>query len=194
MQTTVFNPDLKEAMDFEVSEAGMDIISLMAEMSGNAEEKQESVFDEMKVRRMVLSLRHLNRELNDLKRFKKAIMAEWDTRIENKKKSITEIKDVIHDYLVNKHEGKGLKLDVATISVKKVSPSFEIDKSKVPLLRAYLEDAGMLQNFLKPPALDETLAKHEIANLITSHKIPAESLEEIGTYRPESTTIVVRMK
>ena len=194
MSTEVFNPDLQAALDFEANEIGMDLESMMAEMLGNAERSGESTFDDLKIRRMVLALRHLEREIDELKRFKKAIAAEWDNRIKGKEKSITQIKDTIHTYLTKENDGKGLKLDVATISVKKVNPSFEIEKDKIPLLRSYLEDAGILDNFLKPPVLDETLAKNQIANMITNKQVPEESMAELGTYKPETTTIAIRMK
>lgn len=189
-----FNPDLQAALDYEGAEIGLDLESMMAEILGNTGKSGESQFDELKIRRMILAIRHVERETEQLKRYKKAITADWDRRIKAKEKNVEQIKEAIHGYLVNENKGKGLQLDVATISVRKVNPSFEIEKAKLPLLRTYLEEAGMLQNFLKPQVLDETLAKNEIANLITNKVVPEESMAELGTYKPESSTIAIRMK
>ena len=192
--TTDYNPDLEAALDFEANEIGMDLESMMAEFLDNADRNGETAFDEMRVRRMILAIRHIERETEQMKRYKKAIVADWDRRIKAKEKNIEQIKDAIHGFLVNENNGKGLQLDVATVSVRKVKPSFEIEKAKIPLLRTYLDDAGVLQNFLKPAVLDETLAKNEIANMVTNKIVPLESVSELGEYRPESTSITIRMK
>lgn len=192
--TENYNPDFQSALDYESKEVGLGLEDLMAEIMQNADVREGSTFDEMKIRRMILALRHLKRETEDLKRFKKAVVADWDKRIKDKEKNMDQIKDVIHDFLVKENKGKALSLDVGTVSVRKVAPNFDVTKEQEALLRTYLEEAGMLGNFLKPAELDVSLVKKELVNRIESKSIPVESLQHVGTYQPESTTLSIRMK
>lgn len=189
-----FNPELQAAFDYESKLVGDNLEDLMAEMLDNADRSGEKAFDDLRARKMIFAIRHLERERDELKRYKKAVAAEWDTRIKGKEENIERIKDYLFHSIQENNEGKTLHLDVATLSCKKVPASFSVDKTKIGKMREYLQEAGILEQFLKPAEINETLAKNQIASMISSGIVQPEAFDEIGTYNPEGQTLSIRMK
>jgi exonuclease VII large subunit len=190
-----YNPDLAEALDYEQKEVGMNLESMMSELldSHEIESGHKTEIDEMSVRRMTLALRYLAEEEETLKRLKEAVMTEWDRRIKEKQDNAAQIKRVIEQYIKEENKGKALKLDVGTVSLRKVKANFTaVDKNR---LRAWLNEKGLLDRFIKPAEIDATLAKNYILSQIEQDELSLEDLPEgIGDYRPEEKSVSIRFK
>ena len=187
-----YNPDLEQAMNFEAQLAAMGLDDLMTEIMENAGVDKDPTLDEMKVRRMIFALRYLDDEIETQKRMKKAIAAEWDSRIKKKEQQQEQIKEQIAKFVNEHNNGKALALDVATVSMKKKAAAIVI-KDKAAL-RNYLVENDELHKFLKPGDLDETLAKKALLARLESNQITLDDLEGIGEYQEEGKSLAIRMK
>ena len=168
----MINLDLKDAMEFEKKEVAATIEDLMAEVMDQAEIKEKKL-DEMTVRKMMFALQYLEEEEKDLKRMKKAVMAEWDRRINKKKEEAENIKAILKSYIEKENNGKPLKLDVGTVSQRRVPHKISIESEAK--IREYLTKAGKIDNFLEPAPLNTTLVK----NYLMHEKIESLIEEEV---------------
>lgn len=192
MTTEIYNPDLKEAFEYEKAEIEANLEDLMAQFLDASSKNGESTLDEMKIRRLAFAVKYLEEEVEKLKRLKAAVVAEWDHRISEKNKNIAEIKDIIRGYLKEHNNGKSLKLDIGTLSLRSKKPNItNVDAKK---LRAYLAERGDLANFLKPGELNVTLAKNELLRKLDSKELTVDEISEFGTYEPEDKSLSIKFK
>jgi len=172
--------ELLEALEYEGQEAVQSLEEMMAEMLGNVEKGGDYVRDELDeytVRKMLLARNYTQKDIEKMQNLKSAIVMDWDRRINNKKKDITNIEDMVDGYVRKQNKGKTLALDVATASLKRYGHKVKVkDKADV---RAYFEEKNMLDKFLKPAQLDETLAQNHFMNLFESkvNKIVEDQVE-----------------
>jgi hypothetical protein len=156
---------LQEALELEAKEVVMNLEDMMQEMLGNAEANGEYIrpeLDDFTVRRMILARNYLLKDIDKMEEMKKAIIADWDRRIQKKKEQVTVIENIVNHYIKEQRHGHPLQLDVATVSLRKVPQKVEIkDELKV---RQYLKEQGKLESFLKPAELDKKLLKDYMMN------------------------------
>lgn len=160
---------LQEALNFEAKEAAVSLEELMGQILKNAEEAGENIrqeeLDDYTIRKMTLAKHYLLKDIEKMEKMKKAIVAEWDTRIDKKKNEIKAIEDIIFKFLKNQNGGKALQFDIATISTKKNPHRVKVtDEAKA---REYLAANNLLEDFLKPAPLDNSsLQKYMLDKLM----------------------------
>lgn len=151
---------LQEALELEAKEVVMNLEDMMQEMLGNVEDNGGYVrpeLDDFTIRRMILARNYLLKDIDKMEEMKKAIMIDWDRRIQKKKEQVEVIENIVNHYIKEQRNGHPLQLDVATVSLRKIPQKVEIkDELKV---RQYLKEQGKLESFLKPAELDKRLLK-----------------------------------
>jgi hypothetical protein len=151
---------LQEALELEAKEVVMNLEEMMQEMLGNVEANGGYVrpeLDDFTIRRMILARNYLLKDVDKMEEMKKAIVADWDRRINKKMEQVKTIENIVNHYIKEQRHGHPLQLDVATVSLRKVPQKIEIkDELKV---RQYLKEKGKLESFLKPAELDKKLLK-----------------------------------
>lgn len=139
-------------------------LSLMDEMLENmkANGHVPVELDDFTIRKMVIKRDKLKQDIERFKNLKRAVLEEWDRQIKKREEDIKILEDLIYHYIKTKNGGQALKLDVGTISTRRVSHSVKVmDKEKV---KAYFEGIGRLNEVVKEPQLDETLVKQFFLN------------------------------
>ncbi|ARC67295.1 hypothetical protein B14_200084 (plasmid) [Bacillus licheniformis] len=157
------NPKLYEALEEEAKD--INIEDLMNEMLESFTQEKGCIptpTDELKVRKMVLARKYIEREIDRLTMLRDAIKAEWDQKIQKKKEEIDGLNGLIEKYIKDANNGKKLSLDVATVSLKRTGPkAVVIDEEKA---RDFLKQHNQLEKYLKKPALDSTLLQNAYSN------------------------------
>lgn len=156
--STTTNPRIYEAFDEEAK--GIDVQDLMAGMleQFNADKGYKpTVTDEVKIRKMLLAKKYIEREQERLTLLKAAVVADWDERIRAKGKEIEGIADFIESYLKNQNNGKKLSLDVGTVTLRRSAPKVKLIDDKKEEAIAFLKQHGQFDSFAKAPELDTAL-------------------------------------
>ena len=188
-----YNPDLKEALEFEKQEVGENLEDLMAQFLQESEKEHTLELDEMQIRKMMFAIKYIEEEAERLKRLKTAVVAEWDRRIAEKTQNVDEIKAKIKEYVTVQNKGKALKLDIGTASLRKVKHNLEI-KDKAAL-RIWLSNNDKLENFLKPAELDTTLAKNHLLAKVEKNELALVDLPKgMAEYKPEDKSLTIKLK
>ncbi len=157
------NPKLYEA--FEEEAKSIDIEELMQEMLDSFNQEKGHVptpADEIRIRRMMLARKYIEKEADRLTMLRDAIIEEWNGRINKKLEEVNSINDFIERFLKDANGGKKLSLDVGTATLRRTAPKTKVidaDKAKV-----FLEECGRLQEFQKAPVLDEVLLQKSYIN------------------------------
>lgn len=152
---------LQDALIFEGKEATASVQDMMAAMLQNVEDggghvRQEH--DEYTIRKMLLARDYLQKDVDKMTEMKKAIIADWDRRISQKKEDIANIEGVVDSFVRHDNKEKALSLDVATASLRKVSAKIKVvDEKKV---RKHLEETKTLDKYLKEAPLNKTLVQN----------------------------------
>jgi hypothetical protein len=155
------NPKIYEA--FEEEAKGIDVQDLMSQMMEqfNADKGYTpTVTDEIKIRKMLLAKKYIEREQGRLAHLKAAIVADWDEKIMNKGKEIEGINDFIESYLKHHNNGKKISLDVGTATLRRSAPKVKLDIEKKEEAVAFLKQHNVLESFQKPAELDSTLLQN----------------------------------
>lgn len=157
------NQAFYEALEEEAKD--INIEDLMNEMlnSFNQEKGQAPTpTDELKVRKMVLARKYIEKEINRLTMLRDAVKADWDQKIAKKKEEIEGLNGLIEHFIKVTNKGKKLSLDVATISLKRTGPRTVVqDEEKA---RDFLKEHNQLEKYLKKPELNTTLLQNAYRN------------------------------
>lgn len=170
---------LYEAFAEEAKE--IDLQSLMAEMmeSYNQEKGvQPNPLDELKVRKLMLARKYVEREVERLVLLKNSIMQEWDERIAKKAKEIEGIAGLIEHYIKNVNNGQKLSLDIGTATLRTSAHKVKVEDEEAA--REFLQEHGVLQNYLKSPQLDIPLVQASYMNQFNAH------VEQVSNQRIEA--------
>lgn len=158
---TATNPKIYEA--FEEEAKGIDVEGLMAQMMESFQADKgykPTVTDEVKIRKMLLARKYIEREQDRLTHLKAAIMADWDEKIQAKQKEIQSINEFIEGYIKNQNGGKKLSLDVGTATLRRSAPKVKLNPEKKDDAIAFLKHHGVLESFQKPADLDVSLLQN----------------------------------
>lgn len=157
------NPKLYEAFEEEAKEINVE--DLMQEMLNSFNQESgynPSATDEIRVRKMMLARKYIEKDVEHLTLLKKAVMEEWDARINKKREEINGLNGLIEKYIKDANKGKKLSLDVGTATLRRSAPKTKI--VNIEKAKAHLQEKGELQKFLKAPELDTTLLQKTYIN------------------------------
>ncbi|WP_067923911.1 hypothetical protein [Alicyclobacillus shizuokensis] len=152
---------------------------------------QTFMLDELMVRKLIIKRKILREEVDRLKALRDAVKQEWDKKIQRVVEQIEDIDGLVKHYIMNVNGGKALKLDVATISPRKVNHNLVI---KDPVaFEGFLAANGVRDQFLKEPQLDATKAKNYLLQKIEENPALKEHLPDCVEYQETDKTISIRM-
>jgi hypothetical protein len=183
------NPKVYEA--FEEEAKGIDIQGLMSQMMeqfNNEKGYTPSVTDEIKIRKMLLAKKYIEKEQERLVHLKAAIVEEWDVKIKAKAKEIEDITEFIGSFVKNHNGGKKLSLDVGTVSLRRSAPKVKLDAEKKEDAVAFLKQHNQLESFLKPAELDVTLLQNAYISQFSS-QVETEAARRIAIEVEEKSKI-----
>jgi|GEM_PF-6250576 len=160
---TAANPKLYEAFAEEAKDINVaELMQQMMEAFNQEKGYTPTPMDEIRIRKMMLARKHLEKEAERLIILRDAIIDDWNTKIKNKEKEIENINRFIEKYLKEVNNGEKLSLDIGTAALRRSAPRVKvIDKDKA---RAFLQEHGQLEKFLKAPELDTTLLQNAYLN------------------------------
>ncbi|CDQ41907.1 hypothetical protein [Virgibacillus salexigens] len=152
---------LQEALNYEAKEAVHSIQDMMEGMLQNVKDNDGYVreeLDEMTIRKMMLAKHYLKQDIEKMKEMKKAIVKEWDQRINKKNDDIAAIDSIIDNFVKHQNNGKKLSFDIGTASLRRNNHKVTMeDENKA---KAYFQNNGVLQEVLKEPSIDVTRAQN----------------------------------
>lgn len=157
------NPKLYEAFEEEAKDVNLE--ELMQQMLGAFNEEkgyEPTPADEIRIRKMMLARKYLEKEADHLTLLKAAIVEDWDQKIKKKLDDAKSIDEFIERYLKDVNKGKKLSLDVGTATLRRSAPKAKvIDQDKA---RAFLQEHNQLEAYLKPGVLDVSLLQRSYMN------------------------------
>lgn len=160
---TTDNPKLYEAFEEEAKD--INIEELMQEMLGNFQAEKgytPTPADEIRIRKMMLARKYIEKEADRLTMLRNAIMEDWNAKITRKFQEIDNINEFIEKWLKEANAGEKLSLDVGTATLRRSAPKTKVvDKDKA---KDFLVASGQLNSFLKAPELDTTLLQNAYVN------------------------------
>ncbi|MED1301962.1 hypothetical protein P4U65_15550 [Bacillus pacificus] len=151
---------------FEEEAKSLNISELMGDMSSMLDSYNQekgytpTVHDELRVRNLMLAYKYTEKEMDRLTLLKAAVMADWDKRIQAKKKDMEGIKGLVDNYIRNVNQGKKLSLDVGTVTMKKQGHKVKLKGDAEAQAREFLNHHKLLESYLKPAPLDVTLLQN----------------------------------
>lgn len=157
------NPRLYEAFEEEAKEINVE--ELMQQMLTSFNEQKGYVptpADEIRIRKMMLARKYIEKEAERLTFLRNAITEDWDAKISRKLQEAVSINDFIEKYLKEINGGKKLSLDVGTATLRRSAPKtkvIDVDKAI-----DFLKEHGQLSSYLKAPVLDTTLLQNAYLN------------------------------
>lgn len=150
----------EEAKDINIEE-------LMAEMLGNFNETKgytPTPADEIRIRKMMLAKRYLEKEAERLTFLRDAIVEDWNAKIKRKLQEVTSIEEFIEKWIKEVNGGNKLSLDVGTATLRRSAPKVKLKADQIEQAKAFLEKHGQLESYLKPAPLDATLLQNAYIN------------------------------
>lgn len=172
-------------------------INEMLELIENAKAAGETIrqpLDQLTIRKMIIKMKMLQKEVEQQKAMQKAIFDAWQSKIDKITHQIDDLEEVVYAWLTEQNKGKTLSLDVANVSLRKVKSNVEVLDKKA--FEQFMKDAGKYEDFLKSPELDVTKAKNDVLSYVES-KIKTEpavvdELPACLNYKPEHQTLVIK--
>lgn len=150
---------------FDEEAKTIDVQDLMAQMmeSVNAEKGYEpNPIDELKIRKMMLARKFIEKEANRLAMLRDAIKAEWDEKVKRKLDEVNGINEFIEMWIKKYNKGQKLSLDVGTATLRRSAPKVKVND--VVKAKAFLEQHKQLASYQKAPELDTTLLQNAYIN------------------------------
>lgn len=154
---------LYEAFDEEAKD--VDVADLMQQMMESYNQEKgytPTPADEVRIRKMMLARKYIEREADRLTLLREAVLEDWTARINKKLEEAKSIEEFIEDWIKNHNKGAKLSLDVGTATLRRTGPKVKVaDAEKA---KAFLQEHGQLQAYLKPAPLDTTLLQTAYMN------------------------------
>lgn len=183
------NVKLYEAFEEEAKE--INIEELMQQMLGQFNEQKGYVptpADEIRIRKMMLARKYIEKEANRLTILRDAIVDDWNTKINRKFQEIESIGEFIEKWLKEANNNQKLSLDVGTATLRRSAPKAKvIDKDKA---KDFLKEHGQLESYLKAPELDVTLLQNAYVNQFQELvELKAKGIVEVEVQASKKGTI-----
>lgn len=156
------NPKLYEAFEEEAKDVNVeDLMQQMLEAFNQDKGYTPTPADEIRIRKMMLARKYIEKETERLTFLRDAIIQDWNAKIARKLQEIESINDFIEKYLKEINNGEKLSLDVGTATLRRSAPKAKVvDKDAA---KEFLRERGMLESYLKAPELDITLLQNAYA-------------------------------
>lgn len=148
---------------FEEEAKDINIEDLMAEMLGNFNQEKgytPTPADEIRIRKMMLAKRYIEKEAERLTMLRDAIMDDWNAKIKKKYQEAESIVEFIEKWIKEVNKGEKLSLDVGTATLRRSAPKVKVKADQIDAAKAFLQEHGQLQAYLKPAPLDTTLLQN----------------------------------
>jgi hypothetical protein len=153
------NPKLYEAFEEEAKE--INIEDLMQQMMDSFNQEKGYIptpVDEVRIRKMMLARRYIEKEADRLTILRGAILEDWNTKIQRKLQEAKGIEEFIERYLKDVNKGEKLSLDVGTATLRRSAPKTKVIDEE--MATAFLKEHGQLAAYQKAPVLDTALLQN----------------------------------
>lgn len=152
---------------FEEEAKDINVEDLMAEMLNNFNQEKgytPTPADEIRIRKMMLAKRYIEKEAERLTMLRDAIVADWNGKIQKKLQESASIAEFIEKWIKDVNKGEKLSLDVGTATLRRSAPKVKVKVDQIEEAKAFLQEHNQLHAYLKPAPLDTTLLQNAYIN------------------------------